>query len=142
MNHRDIKPLNLMLVGKSKVKILDFGLARWQGGSNAAESSTKEGQVLGTMMYAAPEQRQSAATVTARADQYSLGATLRYLLTAELPDGKREWPETIPKGVRDIVDRLMSASADDRYPSMKAVADALAPWRVGERRSKTCRPRA
>jgi tRNA A-37 threonylcarbamoyl transferase component Bud32 len=128
MIHRDIKPLNLMLVEKSKVKILDFGLARWQGGSDSPESSTKEGQVLGTMMYAAPEQRQSAATVTARADQYSLGATLRYLLTAELPDGKRDWPEAIPQGVRDLVNRLMADSPDDRYPSMKAVADALAPW--------------
>lgn len=132
MIHRDIKPLNLMLVDKSKVKILDFGLARWQGGSDAPESSTKEGQVLGTMMYAAPEQRQSAATVTARADQYSLGATLRYLLTAELPDGKHEWPETIPQGVRGIVDRLMAPSPDDRYPSMKAVAEALTPW-IGRR---------
>lgn len=132
MIHRDIKPLNLMLVDKSKVKILDFGLARWQGGSDAPESSTKEGQVLGTMMYAAPEQRQSAATVTARADQYSLGATLRYLLTAELPDGNRAWPEAIPRGVRDLVDRLMAPSPDDRYPSMKAVANALAP-RTGRR---------
>lgn len=128
MIHRDIKPLNLMLVDKSKVKILDFGLARWQGGSDAPESSTKEGQILGTMMYAAPEQRQSAATVTARADQYSLGATLRYLLTAELSDGKREWPQAIPQGVRELVDRLMAPSPDDRFPNMKAVADALAPW--------------
>ena len=126
--HRDIKPHNLILADKCKVKILDFGLALCQRPEGGGEPTTKEGQALGTLLYSAPEQRQSAGTVDARADQYSLGATLAFLLTGESPLPQTNWPETIPEGVRAILTRLMAKSPDDRYPSAKAVAEALTPW--------------
>ncbi len=128
MVHRDIKPLNLILADKSKVKILDFGLALCQRPDDGQEPATKEGQALGTLLYSAPEQRDSAGTVDARADQYSLGATLVFLLTGEPPLRVPVVSEPIPAGVREIVNRLMEKSPEDRYPSAKAVADALAPW--------------
>ena len=128
MVHRDIKPLNLILSEKSKVKILDFGLARWQGPNSEMELGTKEGQALGTLMYSAPEQRQSAGTVDARADQYSLGATLLFLLTGKPSLKSGTWTESMPEGMIELIAKLMANSPSERFPSMKSVADALAPW--------------
>jgi len=97
MVHRDIKPSNLMLLRdgtKHTVKILDFGLAKSRGekGSDLVfvESSndpsrTGAGRMLGTPDYMAPEQAQDAATVDIRADIYSLGCSLHYLLTGSPP---------------------------------------------------------
>lgn len=128
MVHRDIKPQNLILTGKGKVKILDFGLALWQSPSAGVEPTTKEGQALGTLLYSAPEQRRSAGHVDARADQYSLGATLAFLLTGDPPLTNSSWPTSIPKGLQQILTRLLAKSPEDRYQSAKAVAEALAPW--------------
>lgn len=128
MVHRDIKPMNLILAGKSKVKILDFGLALCRSPGNANEPGTREGIMLGTMIYSAPEQRKSAGTVDARADLFSLGATLAFLLIGDHPIDYPNWPETIPEGVQDILNKLMTDSPGDRFPSARAAAEALAPW--------------
>jgi serine/threonine-protein kinase len=81
--HRDIKPSNLLLRTDGVVKISDMGLARI-GWSGPAEG---EGQrrLLGTADYAAPEQAINSQTSDARADIYSLGCTLYYLLTGQVP---------------------------------------------------------
>lgn len=128
MVHRDIKPMNLILADKSKVKILDFGLALSRSPGDQTEPGTREGIMLGTMIYSAPEQRKSAGTVDARADLYSLGATLAFLLIGDHPIDYPKWPESIPEGVRAVLNKLMTDSPDDRYPSAKAAAEALAPW--------------
>lgn len=127
MVHRDIKPLNLILADKKTVKILDFGLALLNHPDATNEPSTEESQALGTLLYAAPEQRSNAGAVDARADQYSLGATLAYLLTGNAIAMKR-WPESIPIGLQNVLNRLLAKDPADRYLSAKAAADALAPW--------------
>ncbi|WP_166820272.1 serine/threonine-protein kinase [Thalassoroseus pseudoceratinae] len=85
--HRDIKPSNLMLDSSGRVKILDFGLARFRAEQDDAVSrvTTKDGTLLGTVDFMAPEQWRNAASVTIQADIYSLGCTLFYLLTGAVP---------------------------------------------------------
>src|SRR5207248_738354 len=93
--HRDIKPSNLLVApatgrgadpGPGTVKVLDMGLARLDEASYADERNmTRLGQVIGTPNYLAPEQAVDAHHVDGRADVYSLGCTLYFLLTGAPP---------------------------------------------------------
>jgi eukaryotic-like serine/threonine-protein kinase len=88
--HRDIKPSNLMLDGAGTVRLLDLGLARIAEESNpfgqaAATRLTASGMYMGTVDYMAPEQAEDARKADHRADIYSLGCTLYYLLTGREP---------------------------------------------------------
>ncbi len=88
MVHRDIKPSNLMLArqgDRAVVKVLDFGLAKVTREVPADGTLTHEGQLLGTPDYIAPEQTLDARRADIRADIYSLGCTLYYLLTGGPP---------------------------------------------------------
>jgi serine/threonine protein kinase len=86
--HRDIKPGNLMLSRKGDkaiVKILDFGLSKVTREAQIDTRLTHEGQALGTPDFIAPEQILDAQSADIRADIYSLGATLYYLLAGRPP---------------------------------------------------------
>ena len=88
MVHRDIKPGNLMLSRKgdrATIKILDFGLAKATREQPLDRGLTQEGQMLGTPDYIAPEQTLDAQKADIRADIYSLGCTLYYLLKGGPP---------------------------------------------------------
>ncbi|MBY0513778.1 MAG: serine/threonine protein kinase [Gemmataceae bacterium] len=95
--HRDIKPANLMVApnpldransGKpARVKLLDMGLARVVDDAKAGDlaDKTRDGVFLGTPDYVAPEQAEDARQADIRSDIYSLGSTLYFILTGEIP---------------------------------------------------------
>ena len=145
--HRDIKPGNLLLDKHGTVKILDMGLARFDGtgeeGNTAAAELTQSGRVMGTVDYMAPEQALDAKHADHRADIYSLGCTLFYLLTGKplSPDGtlthKLLWHQTEsvpdlttvcpaagPK-LNETYKRMLAKKPGDRQQSMSEVIHEL-----------------
>jgi len=78
--HRDVKPSNVYLLPDGTVKIVDFGIARLEGGTMA----TRTGELLGTPGYMAPEQF-SGAVVDHRVDQWAAGVILYELVVGRRP---------------------------------------------------------
>jgi hypothetical protein len=147
--HRDIKPANCLLDKNEVVKLLDMGLARLIDDEASLTLDNNE-NVLGTADYLAPEQALNSHKADARADIYSLGCTLYFLLTGHppFPDGTiserlikhqvepapsvfKERPDA-PSVLVNICNRMMAKRADDRYQSAGEVAERLAEW-LGDR---------
>jgi serine/threonine-protein kinase len=81
--HRDIKPGNIKITPKGKVKLVDFGLVKFYNQANPYTATLVHGR--GSPGYAPPEQHNPAGHTDARSDIYALGATLYHLLTGEVP---------------------------------------------------------
>lgn len=77
--HRDIKPGNLMRRRDGRIQIIDLGFAARAGAADGGATT------VGTVQYIAPEQARGASDLDARADIYSLGATIYHLATGEPP---------------------------------------------------------
>src|SRR5262249_20716461 len=82
--HRDLKPANLLLTKEGVVQLSDLGLARFCNEGPQADV-TLRGECLGTPEFMPPEQAEDASRADVRSDLYSLGATLFFLLTGQLP---------------------------------------------------------
>src|SRR5262249_49697208 len=85
--HRDVKPANLLRDASRVVKVADLGLARCSEALGASSMSglTQAGAIVGTVDYMPPEQAFDSASIDRRADVYSLGCTLYYLLAGRPP---------------------------------------------------------
>jgi serine/threonine-protein kinase len=157
--HRDVKPANLFLLhpplseGNGTVrrpdpvvKILDWGLARIQampGESSFQGTVCEKGALIGTADYIAPEQARDASLVDTRADVYSLGCTLYYLLTGRPPftgpslmqklmqhqeaepEPLRRLRPDVPEELAGIVQRMMAKRPEDRFQIPLLVVAAL-----------------
>jgi serine/threonine protein kinase len=138
--HCDVKPSNLLLAGTT-VKLVDFGLALLV--DEMAGHRTSSGRFVGTPDYLAPEQARSPQSTDGRADLYSLGCTLYFLLTARVPfpsnsaeekvrcqlSAEPEPVETLrpglPPALSSLVRKLMAKHPEDRFQSAAEVASAL-----------------
>jgi hypothetical protein len=156
--HRDIKPANLMvtpnplLAGKGrkttklpKLKILDMGLARPVAEPGVKEDSglTRDGIFLGTPDYVAPEQAEDSRKADIRADIYSLGASIYYILTGEVPFPgstivqklRRQMTEPPPSlfakrpeagaGLDMLVRRMMARNPEERFQTPVELLEAI-----------------
>lgn len=156
--HRDIKPGNVLVAAESPfklpvAKILDMGLVRMTQ-ADEPRNLTREGQVLGTPDYIAPEQAHNTREADIRCDIFSLGVTMFKALTGELPyEGETAMEKIIarttkpaprvstlrpdvPKGVDDVVAKMLARNPEVRYQTPWEVAQALGPFSLASKVSK------
>lgn len=157
--HRDFKPANVLVGDDGQVKVTDFGLARTSSGPLGAEalsgesrlskpasrdgreppSITRNGAVMGTAGYVAPEQHASAPPQP-QTDQYAFCVTAWRALTGEKPfegrgsfllerqrRGPPPWPRDVraPPKIAAVLQQGLSPDPDDRWPSMEHLLDEL-----------------
>ncbi len=135
--HRDVKPANILLLANGRVKMTDFGIARFDGAE-----LTMDGAVIGTPSYMSPEQCRGEA-VDVRSDLFSTGVVLYELLSGERPFPGRNFAEVTwrlanepPPDIRQkvaglspalaaLVDRALAKDPADRFASATEMAAAL-----------------
>ncbi len=148
--HRDIKPANLIVSRSGVVKLLDLGLAKFRADRLSRDSSagplTEAGMKMGTVDYMAPEQWEDSSAVDIRADVYSLGCTLFFLLTGGPPYGDKRYDSNhkrllahavapvpslseacpgCPEDVARMLDHMMAKEPEDRFDTPGELAEAI-----------------
>ncbi len=144
ITHRDLKPANILMT-KSGIKVLDFGLAKIERTSDAVANDdtvaplTQEGVILGTLPYMAPEQVQGHVT-DARADIFSFGCVIYEMLTgtrafsgannalvmaAILDREPPPAPEVTPPALEWVLRRCLAKDPDERWQTARDLRASL-----------------
>jgi len=142
--HRDLKPENIFIDKDGRVKILDFGLAKFRSQENITDESTR----LGTINYMSPEQLQGQ-EIDIRSDIFSLGVIFYELLTERTPfKGEyeasiifsilnddppdiKDFNAAIPDVVQEIINRMLAKEKMYRYQTIQDFAGDLAGLSAG-----------
>ena len=134
--HRDFKPDNVLVGDDGRVLVTDFGLARHRTAS-ASDDVTREGAIVGTPAYMAPEVR-SGGDVDARSDQFGFAVALYQALHGHLPrvdlplmQGART--DELPWRARRLLRRALAGDPSKRYPTMDALVAELGRCRASHR---------
>ena len=158
--HRDLKPGNIMLT-RSGAKLLDFGLARFAadgvGSADSNEPLTKDGAIVGTLAYMAPEQLRGN-DVDARSDVFSFGAVLYEMLSStrafegssnadiiaavleRQPPSLAERNPLTPPPVERLVSTCLAKDPSDRWQSSRDLQRELR-WLLEDKHSRVDPPR-
>jgi eukaryotic-like serine/threonine-protein kinase len=143
--HRDLKPENMFLVESTRifVKILDFGISKFDPSRTEGMNLTQEGTALGTPFYMSPEQVRGEANLDVRTDVYALGVVLYECLTGKKPfdadslphlavlihEGKyaplKSHRPDAPVGLEAVIARAMAVDRNHRYPTARALKQSL-----------------
>jgi serine/threonine protein kinase/tetratricopeptide (TPR) repeat protein len=144
--HRDLKPGNVLLDRSGRIKVLDFGLAKFDSRANSEVTQsvalTEDGSFMGTVAYVAPEQSMGRG-VDPRSDLFSFGVLLQEMFTGDRPFraphqlallheinyGKpkpvREGRPDLPENLEVLVSVLLEKKPENRYQSMDEVLPLL-----------------
>lgn len=142
--HRDVKPSNIILTddvqGATQLKLIDFGLARGERGDSDIDPGMTRGGFVGTPGYASPEQLLEQEDLDIRSDIYSLGGTFWFALAGgpvfrgshvevmfNHVNSPPPWDQLppLPQGVREVLEKMLGKSRDDRYQSPGALWEAI-----------------
>lgn len=142
--HRDLKPQNILIRPKNNDPcLLDFGLARLEGGQLDSITLTAEGSVMGTLAYMSPEQADGT-QATIQSDLWGLGATFYHLFTGQPPfphasspyqamthiftlepKPPKELNPEIPKPIHDCLLQTLEKDPEDRFESAQELLSFL-----------------
>lgn len=143
--HRDIKPQNILITNKGKVKVTDFGIALAATGATL----TNPGKIMGSVYYLSPEQARGE-MVGMASDLYSAGAVLYEMLTGKVPfEGEspisialkhlqdpiippRQLVPSIPSAIEQVVLKALNKNPTARFKSAKEMATTLKAAAQGE----------
>ncbi|MBN8417797.1 MAG: protein kinase [Verrucomicrobia bacterium] len=126
--HRDIKPTNILIDGRASVRVADFGLAKLMQAESTTTAQTRSSMIMGTPVYAAPEQRRLSTTVDHRADIFSVGVTLYEMITGHFPVGVFEPPSKkagTPPALDKIITKALRESPADRFQNAAELKKAV-----------------
>lgn len=150
--HRDLKPGNLFLTkradGTPLVKVLDFGISKLlePDGAMAEASLTKTQSMLGSPLYASPEQLRDSKHVDQRTDIWAFGVVLYELITGQTPfiadsltgllaiivadphEPMSKFCDEVPAGLEEVIDRCLAKDRERRYANVGELARALLPF--------------